>query len=177
MPMRLFAIALLAQAAVRPGASVPPAEAASTTPHWMRGQPVELMVLREVNSRKAKPGDQFPLRVNKPVIIEGVVAVPVGAAAWGEVVAASGTGVAGGRGRVSMRLTRMDTSAGPVALTGTAGTEGRANTAGVVAGVLALGLGGLLIKGGNATFKAGDIVTGYIDQGTAPVTAPLLVRQ
>ena len=168
-----MAFALLAQAAAQP-ATVAAASAAA--PRWVRGQPVELMILHEVNSRQVKPGDRFPLRVNAPVMVDGVVAAPVGATAWGEVVAAAGTGVAGGRGRVSMRLVRLDAPTGPVALTGMTGTEGKANTAGVVIGVLSLGLGGLLIKGGNATLKAGDIVTGCIDEGTDS-TAPALAVQ
>ena len=137
---------------------------------------MELMVLREVNSRQAKPGDRFPLRVNAPVVIDGAVVVPIGALAWGEVISAAGTGAAGGRGRISMRLVRVDTPAGPVALTGTMGAEGRGNTAGVVLGVLSFGLGGLLMKGGNATLKAGDIVTGYIEEGSAPASHPMVVQ-
>ena len=168
-----MAFALLAQAVAQP-ATVAAASAAA--PRWVRGQPVELMILREVNSRQVKPGDRFQLRLNAPVMVDGIVAVPVGAMAWGEVVAAAGTGVAGGRGRVSMRLVRLDAPTGPVALTGMTGTEGKANTAGVVIGVLSLGLGGLLIKGGNATLKAGDIVTGYIDEGTDPTAPPLAVQ-
>ena len=168
-------LALLAQAAVHPAPASAPASAAAA-PRWVRGQPVQLMVLHEVNSRQAKPGDRFQLRVNAPVMVDGVVAIPVGASAWGEVVAASGTGLAGGRGRVSMRLVRLDAPTGPVALTGMTGTEGKANTAGVVVGVLSLGLGGLLIKGGNAVLKAGDVVTGYIDEGSTPTSEPLVVR-
>lgn len=167
-----MAIALLAQAAAQPSVPVASAPASPAPPHWVRGQPVQLMVLREVNSRQVKPGDRFALRVNAPVTIDRIVVVPVGATAWGEVVAASGTGIAGARGRVSMRLVRLDAPTGPVALTGTTGTEGKANTAGVVVGVLSLGLGGLLIKGGNAVLKAGDLVTGYIDEGATPSTTP-----
>lgn len=176
-PAPLLAIALLAQAAAQPTSDPTPVAAGVTATRWVRGQPVQLMVLHEVNSRQVKPGDRFPLRVNAPVIVDGVVAVPVGASAWGEVVAASGTGIAGGKGHLSMRLVRLDAPTGPIALTGMAGTEGKANTAGVVMGMLAFGLGGLLIKGGNATLKAGDLVTGYIDEGSAPATGPLVVRQ
>src|SRR5947209_7764093 len=108
--MHLFTIALLAQAALTAAPAPAPAAASSAAaPHWVRGQPVQLMVLHEVNSRQAKPGDRFPLRVNAPVLVDGAVVVPVGASAWGEVVAASGTGIAGGRGHVSMRLVRLET--------------------------------------------------------------------
>lgn len=177
MALPLLAVALLAQANVtQPARVAAPAATSPAPPRWVRGQPVQLMVLHEVNSRQAKPGDRFPLRVNAPVLVDGLVVIPVGAAAWGEVVAASGTGVAGGRGHVSVRLTRIDAPSGPVALTGLTGTEGGSNTAGVVMGVLSFGLGGLLVKGGNATLKAGDLVTGYIDEGATPAATPLVVR-
>lgn len=135
------------------------------------------MVTKEVNSRSAKAGDRFKLRVDAPVVIDGAVAIPIGATAWGEVVAVSGTSAAGGRGQLSLRLLYVDTPFGQVALSGTQGTEGKGNTGGVILGVLGFGLLGLLNKGGNALFKAGDIISGYIEDGQAPTAAPLLVRQ
>lgn len=133
------------------------------------------MVIREVNSRSAKAGDRFRLRVNAPVLVNGVTAVPVGATAWGEVISARGSGAAGGKGQLSLRLLHMDTSWGPVPLAGTQGAEGDANTGGVILGVLGFGILGLLNKGGNATFKAGDIIHGYIATGDAPAATPLTV--
>ena len=41
--------------------------------------------------------------------------------------------------------------------------------------MLGFGLLGLLNKGGNATFKAGDIIHGYVAEGEAPMAAPLTV--
>ncbi|MDF0544172.1 hypothetical protein PX699_17620 [Sphingobium sp. H39-3-25] len=138
---------------------------------------VRLMVTKEVNSRSAKAGDRFRLRVDAPVMVDGVVAIPIGATAWAEVVTVSGTSAAGGRGQLSLRLLYVDTPFGQVALSGTQGAEGKGNTGGVVLGVLGFGLLGLLNKGGNAMFKAGEIISGYIEQGDSPGTAPLLVRQ
>lgn len=135
------------------------------------------MVVRELNSRTAKAGDRFRLRVNSPVTVDGAVVVPIGAAAWGEIVSVSGTSVSGGKGQLSLRLLHLDTKWGPVTLTGTKGAEGASNTGGVILGVLGFGLFGLLNKGGNATFKAGDIIHGYISDGAEPVAAPLLISK
>ncbi len=126
------------------------------------GTPVELMVTKEVDSRSAKQGDRFKLRVNSPVVADGVVAIPVGATAWGEVTYVNGTGAAGNKGRLAAKLLYIDLPSGPLPISGSQGTEGKANTAGVVIGVFSFGLLGLLMKGGNAHFKAGDILTGYI---------------
>ena len=156
---------------------VPPSAAMSViaSPRWVKGTEIELMVVREVNSRSAKAGDRFRLRVNAPVVLDGATVIPVGASAWGEIISAKGTGAAGGKGQLSLRLLHVESEWGPVQLTGTKGAEGNANTGGVILGVLGFGLLGLLNKGGNASFKAGDIICGYIADGKAPATAPLTV--
>ncbi|WP_152522656.1 hypothetical protein [Sphingobium ummariense] len=136
---------------------------------------IELMVIREVNSRSAKAGERFKLRVNSPVMLDGVTVIPVGATAWGEIIAVQGTSAAGGKGQLSLRLLHVETRWGPVTLSGTKGAEGDANTGGVVLGVLGFGLLGLLTKGGNAAFKAGDIIHGYIAEGEPPKNASPLV--
>ncbi|EAT08870.1 hypothetical protein SKA58_16868 [Sphingomonas sp. SKA58] len=43
--------------------------------------------------------------------------------------------------------------------------------------MLGFGIFGLLNKGGNATFKAGDIIHGYIADGEEPAPAPLLISK
>ncbi len=134
------------------------------------------MVVKEVNSRTAKVGDRFKLRVNAPVSVDGVAIIPIGAPAWGEIISVGASGSAGGGGRLGARLLNVETRWGPLPLSGTRGTEGSSNTAGVVLGVLGFGLLGLLNKGGNATLKAGDIFKGYIAEGEAPASAPLTIQ-
>lgn len=125
--------------------------------------PVELMVTKEVTSRTAKPGERFKLRVNRPIVVDGVVIAPIGTTAWGEILGSNGTGIAGGKGRLSARLLYIEAPVGRISLTGTQGHEGGGNTAGVMLGVLSFGILGLLSKGTDAQFKAGDLLTGYVD--------------
>jgi hypothetical protein len=125
--------------------------------------PVELMVTKEVTSRTAKPGDRFKLRVNRPIVVDGVVIAPIGTTAWGEILGSNGTGIAGGKGRLSARLLYIEAPGGRIILTGTQGHEGGGNTAGVVLGVLSFGILGLLSKGTDAQFKAGDLLAGYVE--------------
>lgn len=130
-----------------------------------QGTPVKLMVLKEVDSRTARPGDRFKLRVDEAVTVNGAVAVPVGTTGWGEVLFVNGTGAAGGKGQLSAKLLYLDLPSGRIPISGTQGTEGKANTAGLVLGVFSFGLLGLLTRGGNAHFKAGDILVGYVQDG------------
>jgi hypothetical protein len=128
----------------------------------LTGAKVQLMVVREVSSRSAKVGNRFRLRLNEPLVIGGVEIAPVGATAWGEVTSAEGTSAAGGRGRLSAKLLYLETSQGPLPLSGISGAAGSLNTVGVVLGLMSFGPLGLLNKGGNALLKGGDILTGYV---------------
>lgn len=137
--------------------------AQAVTPAVPAGTPIQLMVIKEVSSRTARLGDRFRLRVNEPVVVGGAVAVPVGATAWGEIIAADNTGAAGGKGRLTAKLSHIELPSGPLKLTGTQAVEGKANTAGLAIAIVTFGLPGLLMKGGNALLKAGDVLTGYVE--------------
>ena len=130
---------------------------------WEKGAEIQLMVIREVNSRTAKPGDRFVLRVNAPVEVDGQVAIAVGASATGEVVSVNGTRAVGGSGRLTVRLLSVETRWGPIRLSGSRRTEGDSNAGGVIMGVLGFGIFGLLNKGGNASLKGGDLITGFLE--------------
>ena len=131
------------------------------------------MVTREVNSREARPGDRFRLRVDQAVVLNDATVIPVGTTAWGEVTSAEGTGIAGGKGRLSARLLYIDAPSGKIPISGVQGREGKGNTAGVVLSVLGFGLAGLLNKGGNAMLKAGDIMTGFTEAVTEQTPLPI----
>ena len=163
MAVALGSVAVVCESAATAQTTLP-----SMPAPFLGGTAVELMVTKEVDSRSAKEGDRFKLRVNSPVIANGIAVVPVGATAWGEVTYVDGTGAGGNKGRLAAKLLYIDLPGGPLAISGSQGTEGKANTAGVVIGVVSFGLLGLLMKGGNAHFKAGDIITGYISPQTQP---------
>lgn len=103
-----------------------PGTAPTGAPRWIKGAAVRLMVLSEVNSRQAKVGERVKLRVDAPVLVDNVVAIPIGASAWGEVIATHGTSAAGGRGHLSARLLFVDTPSGRVELSGTQARRAKA---------------------------------------------------
>ena len=132
------------------------------TPVVPAGTQVRLMVMDEVNSRSANVGDRFKLRVDENVIVDGVIAIAVGAIAYGEVTNLDQSGAVGKPGSLGAKLLYIDLPSGRVPITGEQSNRGDANTAGVVLGVLGFGLGGLLSRGNNAKLKAGAIFTGYV---------------
>lgn len=128
------------------------------------GTPLRLMVLREINSRTARAGDRFKLRVNEPVFIDGKTVIPVGAVAWGEVVSTEKNGAVGKGGKLGARLLYLEVAQGRQPLRGELAQNGDGNGAGVVLAVVGFGIFGLLTGGDSARFKAGDQVTAYAEK-------------
>jgi hypothetical protein len=126
------------------------------------GTPVRLMFLKEITSRSAHPGDKFRMRVDEPVYIDGKPIIPVGAIAWGEVVAQESNGAVGHGGKLSARLLYLDLPQGQLPLRGDIANRGGGNGAGVILAVAGFGPLGLLTAGDSARFKAGDMLTAYV---------------
>lgn len=122
---------------------------------------VRLMVLREVNTRQKKPGDRFVLRVDEPVVVNGVTVVPVGAKAWGEVTMVKENGAAGSSGKIAARLLHIDAGDAKVPLEGEDQSKGAGSGNRVAMGVIGFGILGLLIKGNEGKLKGGHIFNGY----------------
>lgn len=126
-----------------------------------KGTMVRLMVLKEVNSRDHKAGHKFVLRVDEEVKVGAATVIPIGAKAWGEVTDAKGTGGAGKSGKLNARLLHVEDGDRQIPIDGERQSAGSGGTGQVVGGVVAFGIFGLLMKGNNATLKAGEILNGY----------------
>jgi hypothetical protein len=123
---------------------------------------VRLMVLNEVNTNSAKPGDRFVLRVDENVVVGGATVIPVGARAFGEVTRIKANGAVGKAGSVGARLLYVELGEDRIPLTGEDESKGRKEGGGVVMASAIWGPFGLLMKGGPGKLKAGHIFNGYI---------------
>jgi len=132
-----------------------------------KGSMVRLMVTKEVNSRDNHPGDRFILRVDEEVRVDGKLLIPIGTKAWGELVQATKTGGVGKSGTINARLLYLEANGKRIDLDGERQSSGGGGTGQVVASVIAFGPFGLLMKGNNATIKAGEILNGYTLADTA----------
>jgi hypothetical protein len=160
--------------AVETPAPVPPPEPAPKLV-LPKGTMVRLMVTKEVNSRDNHAGDRFVLRVDEDVQVQGVTIIPIGAKGWGEIIDTEGSGGVGKSGRINARLLYIEVKDQRIELDGARQTSGGGATGQVVASVLAFGPLGLLMKGNNASLKAGEILNGYTLTDTAwvpPAPAP-----
>ena len=150
--------------AEQPGAEADLALAEPATPAIAipRDTPVRLMVLNEVSTKDHGVGHKFKLRVNEPVVIDGIERIPVGAMAWGEVLDAEKSGNVGKSGKISARLLHIDLDGREIPIDGETQSEGRSGKGEAILGVLSLGVFGLFAKGNNAKLKAGEMMTAFI---------------
>lgn len=140
---------------------------------------VRLMVLNEVNTNSAKPGDRFVLRVDENVVVGGATVIPVGSKAYGEVTRIKLNGAAGKAGSVGAKLLYVELGEDQVPIAGESASKGRKEGGGVVLASAIWGPFGLLMKGGAGKLKAGHIFNGYIptDLIYDPATGRFVIPQ
>ena len=123
---------------------------------------VRLMVVNEVNTRKAKPGDKFVLRVDEAVALDGKTVIPVGAKAWGEVTRVKENGAVGKAGVIGARLLHIEVGDDKVLLEGEDKSRGDDGGSRVALAAVAFGIFGLLAEGAQGKLKAGHIFNGSL---------------
>ena len=158
-------------AVVETGAAIESAPATAAEPSvapliLKRDTPIHFMVVSEVTTKTHTQGHRFRLRVDKPVFVDGTLALPVGITAWGEVLAAKKSGNAGKSGSLEARLLYVDVNGYRVPISGNNEAKGAGGGAETALGIIALGPLGLLAKGNNAKIKAGELMTGFVEQDT-----------
>jgi hypothetical protein len=125
---------------------------------------VRLMVLNEVSTREAKPGDRFVLRLDEDLTVGGTVLVPVGAKAWAEITEVKPNKALGKPGELGAKLLYVEAGGERIALTGTETSTGSKGGDRVAAAIVGFGLFGLLARGNQGKLKAGHIFNGYVAQ-------------
>ena len=148
---------------------------ASEKPRWVDGTIVQLSVIDAVNSKRAKAGDRFKLRVEAPVCVDGKIAIPIGATAWGVVMSSFGASASGARGRLSWLLREVDTAWGPLPIHGEQEMMGASGADSVAVAVYLVGISGFLLKGKNAGLRAGETLSGYISSDVPASEQPILI--
>ncbi len=139
--------------------------------------------MEEITTKKkaAKVGQRFMLEVAAPVEVNGVVVVPAGTPAWGEITEVRNKGMWGKSGKLNARLLYIRVNGRQIRLTGSFDDKGVTGTAGVIGAVALVPVVGFFVTGTSAVFPKGGEVGGFIDEdvplamaATAP--APLQVN-
>lgn len=129
------------------------------------GTALNLVVVQEVTSKTAKPGDSINFKVDEDLIVNNRVVVSKGTLAKGSVVNAEESGRMGKSGKLAIEVESTTTIDGqPLKLRAAKGKEGKDNTDKVVAlSVLVSGFF-MLKKGEEATFKEGTKIEVFVDE-------------
>jgi len=147
--------ALLLTAAQPAATPLPPAPAEAAPPVLRAGTPVLTRTLDRLSSRDARQGDRFRIAVVRPVLVQGLVVIPAGAAGYGEVRRVVEKGMMGKSGRLDIVPLFVEVAGARILLDGEAAGRGEDNVAPVALGWPLVGSGLGFISGTHAVIPAG----------------------
>lgn len=174
-------VVAMAQTAPTPAPAIP--AIAATNQAVLRAQtPVQLRLREELTTKKkaVRVGQRFQLEVAEAVAVNGVVVVPVGTPATGEVTEVRNKGMWGKSGYINARAVSMRVGDRSIRLTGTFDDKGVTGTGGVVAAVATIPLLGFVTTGTSAMIPMGMQVKAFVDEDVplafnAAAVAPMAV--
>lgn len=136
-----------------------------------QGTTIRLRTLTELHSQRNRTGDTFDLEVVEDVSVYGVVVIPRGSVATGQVTAVRKKGMWGRSGRLETRLMSVRANGATIPIRGSVGDRGQTGTAGVVASVAFLPVAGFFVTGTSAQLPVG---TGFsaVTESDIPLILP-----
>jgi len=179
------AMAQVVQLPAAPASAATPIAPVATENAILRaGTPVALRLMEEITTKKksARVGQRFLLEVAAAVEVNGVIVVPQGTPAWGEVTGVRNKGMWGKSGKLDARLLFLRINGRQIRLTGSFDDKGVTGTAGVVGAVAFVPIAGFFMTGTSAQLPKGGAVSGFIDEdvvlafklaGPAPMEVPV----
>ncbi|PZQ52080.1 MAG: hypothetical protein DI555_19830 [Novosphingobium pentaromativorans] len=165
-----------------PAAAVLPA----AQPEVMRaGLAIPLVTREELTTKKKKlrVGQRFQMEVAENITHNGVIVIPAGTPAIGEVTEVRNKGMWGKSGYIGARVVSLNLNGRNVRLSGTFDDKGVTGTGGVIAAVALIPVAGFFTTGTSAFIASGAGVKGFLDEDIAfqpvqpqvisvPVSAP-----
>jgi hypothetical protein len=162
-------------AAALPTNAAPPPASPRVIP---AGSPVIVELLHAVSSRSVKQGDYFPIRLAAPLVLDGRVIVPAGAAGEGQVVDAGRAGALGKPAKLVLAARHLMVDGNRVDLRAfRLGAAGRDNSSAIMVAsfVPYVGMLALFAKGGEIDVPAGTLGQAKLAADfPAPVAEPSL---
>lgn len=130
------------------------------------GTPISLRMMEEVTTKRkaARVGQRFRMEVASPVEINGVVVIPVGSPAEGEITSVRNKGMWGKSGHLNARVLYVRVNGRQIRLSGTFDDKGKTGTAGVVGAVAFVPLAGFFLTGTSAVLPMGATIPAFIDE-------------
>jgi len=128
------------------------------------GTRVPMRTTEALSSKSARQGQRFALETTEPVLVEGLVVVPKGAPAVGEVRRVVEKGVFGKSGKLEVQLLFVEAAGTRIRLEGRARGKGASGAAPVALALPLIGISSAFISGTSAKIPAGTAVDGFVYQ-------------
>ena len=130
------------------------------------GTPVQLRFMETVTTKKkaARVGQRIQMEVAAPVEVNGVVVIPAGSPAWGEITSVRNKGMWGKSGKLEGRALFARVNGRQIRLTGNFDDKGVTGTAAVVGALAIVPVAGFFMTGTSAELPQGAEVGGFIDE-------------
>ena len=127
--------------------------------------PVRLLEELTTKGKKLRVGHRFRLETSEPVMVQGVVVIPVGSPAVGEITDVRNKGMWGKSGHLGARLLYVTVNGRQIRLSGAFDDKGVAGGVGAVAVSAIVFLpAGFFMTGTSAKVPAGTIFKGFVDE-------------
>jgi hypothetical protein len=127
--------------------------------------PVRLLEELTTQGKKLRVGHRFRLETSEPVMVQGIVVVPVGSPAVGEITDVRNKGMWGKSGHLGARLLYVTVNGRQIRLSGAFDDKGVAGGIGAVAVSAIVFLpAGFFMTGTSARVPAGTIIKGFVDE-------------
>lgn len=150
------------------------------------GTPVSLRLIEGLTTKEkaAHLNDRVRMEVAEAVAVNGVVVIPAGSPAVGELTEVRNKGMWGKSGRLVGRVLTVNANGRTIRLSGTFDSKGGSGTGAAVAtSAIVFAPAGFFMTGKSAELPAGAIVRGFVDEdvpfavsGMAkPASAPMVV--
>lgn len=153
---------------VNPAPAPAPIQQPATSNAILRvGSPVPVRLLEELTTKgkKLRVGHRFKLETSEPVMVQGVVVIPVGSPAVGEITDVRNKGMWGKSGHLGARLLYVTVNGRQIRLSGAFDDKGVAGGIGAVAVSAVVFLpAGFFMTGTSAKVPAGTIIKGFVDE-------------
>ncbi len=142
--------------------------------------PLKLSETLTTKEKAVRVGQRFRMETAEDIKVNGVVVVPVGSPAMGEITDVRNKGMWGKSGHINARLLYVQVNGRQIRLSGTFDDKGVTGTAGVVAAIAFIPVAGFFTTGTSANLPIGASVKGFIDEDVplafaAAVAAPMQV--
>jgi hypothetical protein len=145
--------------------------------------PVRLLEELTTKGKKLRVGNRFRMETSENVVVNGVVVVPAGSPAVGEVTDVRNKGMWGKSGKLNGRIMYMTVNGRQIRLSGQFDDKGVAGGVGAVAtSAILFPPAGFFMTGTSAKVPVGTVIKAFVDEDvplamTAAAPAPLSVGQ